>query len=222
MTSSLSSHTNTHWFPKTHSGSKTSVRLCGYEFSVRFHFYSPFSSLSHPSCSFSLLSCLIVFHLSPLSCFSFKLPAFLLLSHSHIGPSVSSLRLAVFIFQSFISTNVRQCFCPPSIDPQREEEMKREVGEQENGNKKQGWDRKEEWERRWKESRTKNVAMGFDVHPLLTFFILHIHPSLLPILPTFSNRNTKWNRKTAAYGQINRQSEQQSVPDNQINQEAKL
>lgn len=25
----------------------------------------------------------------------------------------------MFIFQSFISTNVRQCFCPPSIDPQR-------------------------------------------------------------------------------------------------------
>lgn len=29
----------------------------------------------------------------------------------------------MFIFQSFISTNVRQCFCPPSIDPQREREI---------------------------------------------------------------------------------------------------
>lgn len=82
----------------------------------------------------SRFSCLIVFHcLSALSCFSFKLPAFLPLSHSHIGPSVSSLRLVVFIFQSFISTNVRQCFCPPSIDPQREEEIKREVGEWKDG-----------------------------------------------------------------------------------------
>lgn len=130
MTSSLSLHTNTRWFPQTHSGSETSVRLCGYEFSVSFHFYSPFSSLSHSSCYFSLFSCLIVFHhLSPLSSFSFKLPAFLPLSHSHIGPSVFSLRLAVFIFQSFISTNVRQCFCPPSIDPQREEERGGRTGE---------------------------------------------------------------------------------------------
>lgn len=32
----------------------------------------------------------------------------------------------MFIFQSFISTNVRQCFCPPSIDPQRAKEMGKE------------------------------------------------------------------------------------------------
>lgn len=100
-----------------------------FSFIFILHFHHSFTPRA-----FSLFACLIVFHhLSPLSCFSSKLPAFLPLSHSHIKPSVSSLRLAVFIFQSFISTNVRQCFCPPSIDPQREEEIKREVGEWEDG-----------------------------------------------------------------------------------------
>lgn len=104
---------------------------------MSFHFAFIFILHFHHSLTpraLSRFSCLIVFHcLCALSCFSFKLPAFLPLSHSHIGPSVSSLRLVVFIFQSFISTNVRQCFCPPSIDPQREEEIKREVGEWKDG-----------------------------------------------------------------------------------------
>lgn len=132
MISCLSPHTNTHRFPQTHSGLGTSVRLCAYEFSVLFHFYSPFSSFPHPSCSLSSPA-LLFFIISPLFCFSFKLPRLsssLILSHpAPFAPSASSLRLAVFIFQSFISTNVRQCFCPPSIDPQREEEMKRKMGE---------------------------------------------------------------------------------------------
>lgn len=221
MTSSLSLHTNTLWFPQTHSGSKTSVRLCGYEFSVHFHFYSPFSSLSHPSCSFSLFSCLIVFHFSPLYYFSFKLPAFLLLSHSHIGPSVSSLRQAVFIFQSFISTNVRQCFCPPSIDPQREEEMKREVGEQENGNKSRGGTERRNETEGEKKAGWKMWQWGL-ICTLFSFSLFSISIPPYGTLYQFSNRNTKLNRKIAAYGQINRQSEQQSVPDNQIIQVAKL
>lgn len=132
MISSLSPHTNTHRLPQTHSGHRTSVRLCSYEFSVLFHFYFPFSSFPRPSCS--LFSCLIVFHHLSFILFLIQTPCLsssLMLSHpAPFAPSASSLRLAVFIFQSFISTNVRQCFCPPSIDPQREEEMKRKMGEQ--------------------------------------------------------------------------------------------
>lgn len=61
----------------------------------------------------------------------------------------------MFIFQSFISTNVRQCFCPPSIDPQREKEMGRErQGERGKGSSKaQSRKRaiqKEEWDIRVK------------------------------------------------------------------------
>lgn len=41
----------------------------------------------------------------------------------------------MFIFQSFISTNVRQCYCPPSIDPQRGKEM---GGERERDRERQG------------------------------------------------------------------------------------
>jgi len=83
---------------------------------------------------FSFFSSLIVFHhlsVALLFCFSFKLIAFISVSFSFISTFFSlapslSLRLAVFIFQSFISTNVRQCFCPPSIDPQRVKEAGRE------------------------------------------------------------------------------------------------
>lgn len=100
--------------------------------------FSSFIILSpHSHSLFSFFSSLIVFHhlsIAPLFCFSFKLIAFISVSFSLIStlslapaPSLS-LRLAVFIFQSFISTNVRQCFCPPSIDPQRAKDGEREAG----------------------------------------------------------------------------------------------
>lgn len=105
-----------------------------------FIILSPLALSLSPPRSYSLLSffCgLVVFHhlsIAPLFRFSFKLAAFLFLSPSlsyqpllPLAPS-PSLRLAVFIFQSFISTNVRQCFCPPSIDPQRERERERDGG----------------------------------------------------------------------------------------------
>lgn len=103
-----------------------------------------FISLSFSFCSFIILSplllsplsfpALLFFIFSPSLLYSVtrssSLPFFL--SCSHISPlftrSISSLRLAVFIFQSFISTNVRQRFCPPSIDPEREKEMGGERG----------------------------------------------------------------------------------------------
>lgn len=53
----------------------------------------------------------------------------------------------MFIFQSFISTNVRQCFCPPSIDPQREREREGGGGgrgKAVTGNK--GESREKQWE----------------------------------------------------------------------------
>lgn len=176
---------------------------------MSFHFAFIFILHFHHSLTppaLSRFSCLIVFHhLSPLSCFSFKLPAFLPLSHSRIGPSVSSLRLVVFIFQSFISTNVRQCFCPPSIDPQREEEIKREVGEWKDGGmatkSRGGTERREEGERRRKE----NVGMWLDPHPLLSFLF-----SISPIMPFpayFTQQTQNKTEKNAAYGQINKQSE---------------
>lgn len=54
-----------------------------------------------------------------------------------------------------------------------------------NGNKKQGWDRKEEGEGRLKESGIKsreNVGMWFDPHPLLSFFILHMSHNAISCL----------------------------------------
>lgn len=127
-------HTQADPFTHTHTSCETSVRPCGYEFSSLFHFHSPVSSFSLRLLLLSPLSFfrLIVFHqlsIAPLFCFSFKLAAFLSVSFpliSTLSRSLHlSLRLAVFIFQSFISTNVRQCFCPPSIDPRREKEMGR-------------------------------------------------------------------------------------------------
>lgn len=83
------------------------------------------SSLSfQPYCFSSPLHRSLILFLIQAHCFYFCL----FLSHINplwLAPSLS-LRLAVFIFQSFISTNVRQCFCPPSIDPQRAKEMGRE------------------------------------------------------------------------------------------------
>lgn len=102
-----------------------------------FHFYFQFhhflASCTAPFLS-SFFSSLIVFHHLSIAlsfCFSFKLIAFISVSFSFISTffaPVPSLppRLAVFIFQSFISTNVRQCFCPPSIDPQGPKEMRGE------------------------------------------------------------------------------------------------
>ncbi len=150
MTSSLSvnthRHTHTYGFihTRTRTGCEASVRPRGYEFSSLFHFHSPVSSLSRLSRSLPLASilsslsfpALLFFIISPSLLYSVShsssLLFFLSLSLSYqpslsLARSVSlSLRLAVFIFQSFISTNVRQCFCPPSIDPQREKEMGRE------------------------------------------------------------------------------------------------
>lgn len=87
------------------------------------------SSLSFPALLFFIISPSLPYSVSH----SGSLFFFLSLSLSY-QPSLAlslSLRLAVFIFQSFISTNVRQCFCPPSIDPQRE----KECGEREAGRK---------------------------------------------------------------------------------------
>lgn len=151
LTSSLSINAHMHtirrthqysdWFTQTHTSRKTSVRPASYEFSSLFRFHPPVSSLSHLSCSLLPLPFSLLFLFLPgcfshrlsiapfFFCRSFKPRAFLSLFRSHISPlfarSVSSRRLAVFIFQSFISTNVRQCFCPPSIDPAREKEMGR-------------------------------------------------------------------------------------------------
>lgn len=106
--------------------------------------------LFQPYCFSSSLHRSLVLFLIQAHCFSFCL--FL----SRINPLARtpslSPRLAVFIFQSFISTNVRQCYCPPSIDPQREKEMGREReaggkwGKAVTGNKVEREVQGEEWE----------------------------------------------------------------------------
>lgn len=145
---SVNKHTQTH----THTDLFTHIHRLqdisqprGYEFSSLFHFHSPVSSFSRLSCSLTPLLFSPLFLFQPY-CFSSSLHRsfilFLIQAHcfsfclflSHINslsltPSLS-LRVAVFIFQSFISTNVRQCSCPPSIDPQREE-MGGEAGRKE-------------------------------------------------------------------------------------------
>lgn len=144
MTSSLSinthrqkTHIHTRWSFHTYTHTQA-VRHQSGPVVMSFHLSFIFILQFHHSLSacFSsplfLFSPLIVFHhlsIAPLFCFSFKLAAFLSVSFPLIStlsrsPRLS-LRLAVFIFQSFISTNVRQCFCPPSIDPRREKEMGR-------------------------------------------------------------------------------------------------
>lgn len=50
--------------------------------------------------------------------------SFLIVSR-HLSLTPLSSRLSVFIFHSFISTNVRQRFCPASIDPQRKKKKER-------------------------------------------------------------------------------------------------
>lgn len=116
--------------------------------------------LFQPYCFSSSLHRSVILFLIQARCFSFCL----FLSHINplsLAPS-PSLRLAVFIFQSFISTNVRQCFCPPSIDPQREKEMGRErPGEKGKGSDKERsrkrdiqreeWEKKQQWGKRGKE-----------------------------------------------------------------------
>lgn len=140
MTFSLSMNTQTHMHSGSHKHKQVARHQSGtvvMSFHLSFifilQFHHSLASLLPP-----LLSSLFVFHhlsIAPLFCFSFKLPAFFFppLTHSHQPPFarfVSSLRLAVFIFQSFISTNVRQCFGPSSIDPERERwEREAEQGE---------------------------------------------------------------------------------------------
>lgn len=165
-TSWLSSHTSAP-FPQTHSGCKTSVRLAGYEFSLRFHFYSPFSSFSHPSCSFSLFLpycfssslCFIPFLIqAPCLSSSFTL------SHRALCllPQASCVYISVVYFYKC------QTEFLPSVywsTERRDKERGRRMEGRGNGNKKQGWDGKEEGERRLKESLIKsleNVGMWFD------------------------------------------------------------
>lgn len=98
------------------------------------------SRLSFPALLFFTISPSLLYSVSHSS----SPPFFPSLSLSFISTPLSltrslalspSLRLAVFIFQSFISTNVRQCFCPPSIDPQRE---RRRWGERRKEEKRRG------------------------------------------------------------------------------------
>lgn len=133
MTSSLSinTHTQIHSSTLTHTHTQVGRHQSG---PMLMSFHPSFISIfqfHHSLLSF--FSSLIVFHhlsIAALFCFSLKLISFLSVSFpliSTLSRSLShSLRLAVFIFRSFISTNVRKCFCPPSIDPQREKEMGRE------------------------------------------------------------------------------------------------
>lgn len=144
MTSSLSINTHRHTHIQTHSHTQVTRHQSGpvvmsfhlsFIFILQFHhslasralspllLFSPLF-LFQPYCFSSSLHRSFILFLIQAHCFSFCL----FLSHINplsLAPSLS-LRLAVFIFQSFISTNVRQCFCPPSIDPQREREMGRE------------------------------------------------------------------------------------------------
>lgn len=132
-------HTHTHTQVGTHQSDPVVMSFhLSFIFILQFHHSLASCTLSpHSHSLFSFFSSLIVFHhlsIAPLFCFSFKLIAFISVSFSLIStlslapaPSLS-LRLAVFIFQSFISTNVRQCFCPPSIDPQRAKDGQREAG----------------------------------------------------------------------------------------------
>lgn len=112
-------HTQTHTLIPTNTF-KTLVVMC---FLFHFLLFSSFyhsHALSSFFCSLSftaLLFFIISLLFSSLFCFSHKLPLFLLLSHH--AAFLSSLRLAVFIFQSFISPNVRHRFCPPSREKKR-------------------------------------------------------------------------------------------------------
>lgn len=176
-------HTPTRRSPQTHSGCKASVRLGGYEFSLRFHFYSPFSSFSHPSCSFSLFLpycfssslCFIPFLIqAPCLSSSFTL------SHRALGllPQASCVYISVVYFYK-----CQTAFLPSVYwsTERRDKERGRRMEGRGNGNKKQGWDRKEEGERRLKESRIKawkTWGCGL-IRTLLSPFLFAISPVML-------------------------------------------
>lgn len=177
--------TQTRRFPQTHSGCKTSVRLGGYEFPLRFHFYSPFSSFPHPSCSFSLflpycfsLSLCFILFLIQAPCLSSSFT----LSHRALCllPQASCVYISVVYFYKCQTVFLPSVYW--STERRGDKERGRRMEGWGNANTKEGWDRKEEGERRLK-SRG-NVGMWFDLHPLLSFFIPHISPNSISCLPS--------------------------------------